>query len=99
MLARMPMRTLFEWMAYYNMDPFGPHRADAQAALMPWVYAYAHRGKGGREPQLSDFVLSFDGSNHRPQKTPEQLAMVMRAAAKQHNLANAMRKRGRKKRG
>lgn len=96
MLARIPLRTFFEWMAYYSIEPFGPRRADVQAALMPWLYASAHRERGKPTPKLEDFILDFGGEETRQTKqTPEEMELIFRQFAMAHNAANAAkRKRG-----
>jgi len=47
-----------EWAAYYEMNPFGPKRADYQAAVIARTIAQANAPKG-KTFQLSDFVLEF----------------------------------------
>ena len=58
MMARIPARTFMEWMAYDRIEPFGPERADARAAVMPWLFSSAFRGKNKSAPKLQDFMVN-----------------------------------------
>lgn len=47
-----------EWIAYYEMNPFGPKRDDYQAALIAKTIAQVNAPKG-KVFKLDDFMLSF----------------------------------------
>jgi hypothetical protein len=47
-----------EWAAYYELNPFGPKRADYQAAVIARTIAQANAPKG-KTFQIKDFVLEF----------------------------------------
>ena len=47
-----------DWMAYYQLDPFGNWRADTQAALVASTIANVN-AKKGKHYNLKDFQLEF----------------------------------------
>lgn len=75
MLAGMSSRELAEWMAYYELEPFGEWRADVRSAIVAMTVAAANRGKRGRAPKLEDFMPKFDGER---QQDPESLLEKVR---------------------
>lgn len=60
MLAGMSSRELSEWMAYYEIEPFGEWRADVRSAIVAMTVAAANRGKRQGAPKLEDFMPKFD---------------------------------------
>lgn len=60
LLARISSRELAEWMAYYEIEPFGEERADVRAALVASTVANVHRGKKRRAYKLDDFMPRFE---------------------------------------
>ena len=85
MLATMPSRTLTEWMAYYEVEPFGQERADLRSGIVASTVANVFGGKGQRS-KPSDFMPRFD--SNKPQQSVEQMQQVFRA------FASAVEKRG-----
>ncbi len=56
----MGAREFAEWIAYCQIEgPLGPQRDDLRAAIGAWVTASVNRGKRGRKPKLTDFMLKF----------------------------------------
>lgn len=56
----MPWDTFREWLAYYELEPFGEVRADLRAGIVASVIANANRVKGKAfSPQ--DFMPDFGG--------------------------------------
>lgn len=51
MLASMGSDELTEWMAYYQLEPFGDYRADYRSGVVASTFANAHRAKDGRHGQ------------------------------------------------
>lgn len=65
---------LAEYMAYDQLEPFGPQRVDAGFASMCVTMANAWRGKGQRPHTLEDFML-FKKKDRR-QTVEEQIGMA-----------------------
>lgn len=72
-------------MAYDQLSPIGPERADWRAALVASTTANMFRGKGQKAYQPADFMPKFAGSEQR--RTPEQIEAMMMQWARQHNRA------------
>lgn len=70
MLTRIDSRELTEWVAYYNMNPWGPERADLNAGIIASTVANCHATKGKFRPR--DFMVDY-GKRNRPPQTPEQI--------------------------
>jgi hypothetical protein len=69
LLARVSSRELTEWMAYYEMEPFGEERADLRAGIIASTVANVNRAKGkAYKPQ--DFMPKFE---RRGQKTWQEI--------------------------
>ena len=51
---------LAEWLAFYNLEPFGEHRADIRSGIVACVFANAHRGKNKSAFKVEDFMPKFD---------------------------------------
>lgn len=58
---RMSVEELYEWAAFYNVEPFGPWRRDLNAAYICMSMA------GGKNSKLRDFMPHFE-----PEKLPTQ---------------------------
>ena len=56
LLARMDSRELAEWMAYYQLEPFGGFRGDLHAGLVCSTIANANKGKRGKPFTPADFM-------------------------------------------
>ena len=56
MLARIDSNELSEWMAFYELDPFGSVRTDLNAGVIAATIANVNRGKNGKTFQPSDFM-------------------------------------------
>jgi len=52
---------LYEWQAYYDLEPFGEERADIRNAIncMAIVQAFGTKKKGGQQFTLQDFIPDF----------------------------------------
>jgi hypothetical protein len=74
LLSRLDSRELSEWIAYYNLDPFGEARADYRAAMLACLTANINRGK--HEPfKISDFMPNFEPK--KPQTMEEMKRILM----------------------
>ncbi len=91
MLAEMSLRTWHEWVAYFQIEPFGEERADVRSATIASTVANASRTKRGQRAfKIGDFMPDY-GRQTKKQSAAEQEA-IFSAFADAHN-------RARKKRG
>jgi hypothetical protein len=56
MLASMGSDELTEWMAYYQLEPFGDYRADYRSGVVASTFANAHRAKDANPFRPEDFM-------------------------------------------
>jgi len=76
LLVRISSSELTEWMAYYQMEPFGEERADLRSAIVASVTANA---ASKRRFKPADFMPRFD----RPKPQSEgSMRQMFQAAAK-----------------
>tara|TARA_R100000700_G_scaffold31695_1_gene38824 strand:+ start:86 stop:340 length:255 start_codon:yes stop_codon:yes gene_type:complete len=77
LLARIDSRELSEWMAYYEVNPFGSVRDDLQAGIVASTIANVNRGKNDKSFTPSDFMPYID----KPQQSEGDMQAVMDALA------------------
>lgn len=69
-----------EWLAYYQIEPFGEERADLRAGIVASVTANANRDADKRPEPYSpaDFMPRFDREDEEPegQSVEEQIAIM-----------------------
>jgi len=53
-------REFGEWMAYDEISPGDPERADLRAALISWTMATVMKAKKGKPLQIKNFLLKFN---------------------------------------
>ncbi len=81
LLDGMTAREAAEWMAYAEVEPFGPPREDQRAGQVAAAVANVHRGKS-REPFTpSDFLPTRETIEAPREKTPEELLAAFKKAA------------------
>jgi hypothetical protein len=56
MLASMGSDELTEWMAYYQLEPFGDYRADYRSGVVASTFANAHRANDANPFRPEDFM-------------------------------------------
>jgi len=56
MLASLGSDELTEWMAYYQLEPFGDYRADYRSGVVASTFANAHRAKDANPFRPEDFM-------------------------------------------
>lgn len=68
LLERIEARELTEWMAFYQLEPFGDARADLRAGTITAMIANVNRdAKKRRKPyQPQDFMPQFDAPEKKP---------------------------------
>lgn len=78
MLEAMPLPLFYEWMAYYNEEPFGEERADVRSAIVAQTVANRHRGKHERPHKLSSFLPKFGEEKkvQRPKQSRSEMEML-----------------------
>jgi hypothetical protein len=65
-----------DWMAYYQISPFGDYRQDIQAALVASTIANANAPKG-KVYKITDFMVNFkDASESRHMSGPEIMSFL-----------------------
>ena len=70
----MTAKELSEWMAYYEVEPFGEERADYRSAMIAWVLASIY-AKKGHKPKIEDF-MPFQDKTKRQQTAGEIQSML-----------------------
>lgn len=86
--ASMTMRQLREWMAYYEVEPWGEDRADLRAGIIAATTANVWRGRGPAA-KPSDFMPRFDGPAKQSQ---QEMHEIFAAYAAAHNAAQGARR-------
>lgn len=56
LLKRMGSDELSEWMAFYQLEPFGDYRADYRSGVVASTFANAHRAKDASPFRPEDFM-------------------------------------------
>lgn len=79
MLRRMSSRELSEWIAFYNIEPFGEERQDLRNAMACCVMANAWRGKG-KAFKINDFMLRFEQKKQSAETMKKLLEIAVRKA-------------------
>ena len=60
LLARMGSDELTEWMAFYQLEPFGDFRADYRSGVIASTFANAHRAQNTSPFRVEDFMPFLD---------------------------------------
>lgn len=76
MLRRMSSRTLTEWMAYYNLEPFGDELLDIHLSNITAVLSNVNRTKGSAS-QPKEFRLWKEVKKFNPQEFFSNLKSVL----------------------
>jgi hypothetical protein len=79
-----------EWIAYYELEPFGELRADVRQAHTSAILASVHRRKGSRQPRIADFI--FEGKPAAKQSI-DDMHNIFRQFVSAHNKAIQSRQR------
>jgi hypothetical protein len=75
LLAETTSAELTEWMAFYQLEPFGPERGDLQAGIVAATVANVNRdAKKQKKPySAQDFMPKFEGAERKEKRTPDEL--------------------------
>lgn len=57
MLREMPEQQFTEWLAYYQLEPFGILAEDMIAAHWKAIYCNTHRGHGKQARKIKDYLI------------------------------------------
>ena len=57
MLSEISYKEFIEWIAYYQLEPFGILAEDALSAHWKAIYVNSQRGKGKRAQKVDKFLL------------------------------------------
>jgi|TARA_R110000824_G_scaffold188467_3_gene369821 hypothetical protein len=76
--ARISSVEFIEWIAFYQIEPFGPLRNDMVGAQICAVLANINRGKGGKKLSTKDFLFDFQPP---AKKNINHMKMIIDAAA------------------
>lgn len=81
-------RQIAEWMAYYNIEPFGEHPAYWRAGVIAATIANVNRGKRSRVVKPEDFMPPELKAKQGTQSVEEMAAVLKQAYAhaKKHGL-------------
>jgi flagellar basal body rod protein FlgC len=78
LLDRISSRELSEWMAFYQVEPWGTEPADMRAGIVASTIANVNRDpKKQRKPyHPSDFVVTW-GAREKPEQTAEDQLRII----------------------
>jgi len=71
-----------EWLAYYELEPFGPYADDLRHGVLASLFANTFRAQGSTEKKPADFMLSADLGAPKQQSVEEmqhRLRMAFKA--------------------
>jgi hypothetical protein len=74
LLSRTSSHELAEWMAYYQLEPFGEERGDLRSGIISSVIANVNRGKGTAAYTPRDFMPFIE----KQEKEEEDLEAILR---------------------
>lgn len=77
--ARINARDFAEWMAYYQLEPFGQDRADYPASIVAHTVAVCN---GAKDSNPSDFMPKFGAETARRATDAEMFAKAKAFAAR-----------------
>lgn len=66
-----------EWLAYYQIEPFGEERADLRSAILCTLVASVFASKGYK-PKVSDFMPDFEKAVNRRSQSAEEIQAQLR---------------------
>lgn len=81
-VEEIPASRLVEYMAMYQISPWGDERADLRAGYVAATQYNVNRGRGQRALKVSDFLPDF--APKKPQ-TGEEMGMMFEMYAKARN--------------
>jgi Protein of unknown function (DUF4035) len=77
LLGRLSSAEIGEWLAYYELEPFGEWRADLRAGIIASTVFNMNRGEHAAPARAADFMPDFSGERLRAQeKSIEELKLL-----------------------
>jgi len=73
-------KLLFEWQAYYQLEPFGEERSDIRNAItcLTISNAFGLKKRGGGQFKLTDFMPVFDQEQESTEYDPVRAQTLMK---------------------
>ena len=83
----MPYAEFIQWIARYQLSPFGDERADLRAGIVASTVANCHATRRSKAFEPADFMPKFEGSAKRgtERMSDAEMAAKFAAFAKRHN--------------
>lgn len=72
----MSSKELTEWIAYYDIDPFGSERSDLNSAIIAQTIANTNRGQNQAPYDVKDFMPSFEEKQLTPDQEFQQMGIA-----------------------
>ena len=91
LLARIGSDELTEWMAFYQMEPFGDFRADVRSGIVAATFANAHRSRDAKPFTPEDFMPFVD---KQIEKQPTKQEAKINATRLKAMFAHRVKKHG-----
>ena len=79
LLSRIGSDELTEWMAFYQLEPFGDFRADVRSGIVAATFANANRAKDAQPFTPEDFMPFVPFIDRQPPKAPSPMKTPMNA--------------------
>ncbi len=79
MLSEMSISEFREWVAYYDLEPFGEERADLRTASIVKMVHDVNVKRSARDKPLSDFVIKIGKAtpiDHRSKANQDRMKMM-----------------------
>lgn len=80
--AEIDSREFAEWIAFGELEPFGPERDDLRSAIVASTVANANRGRGQRAFTPADFMPRFAGAADSKQQSVAEMQHRIKMAFK-----------------
>lgn len=81
LLAELSSQQLAEWIAYFQLEPWGEERADLRAGIVASTIANVNRSAKQRKAfEPKEFMPRFDAEPEAPETSALRLMAQMRAA-------------------
>ncbi len=77
---RMSSEEYSNWVAFYELEPFGPYRDNLHAGIIASILANIHRAKGSQAMKATDYLLVHP--DDRRDKDTRKTLNLMRMVAK-----------------
>lgn len=94
LLSRIGSDELTEWMAFYQLEPFGDFRADFRSGVMAATFANAHRSKDAKAFTPEDFMPFMTDRVQSSSQHNTQTQMKTNITRFKALLAHKVKKRG-----